>query len=291
MKNIRKFLKESLNKATEDIHFFDARGDEASVNLYEKQAWDLKKQLAVLDMIEYKREGNLLRFNEDGSFNMWAIRTSAGGDQTVEYYDAQMRFDNCFILTQEASCTDVTDSFDIDLVLSRVVVTNDLIGCGINTNNYYFVSDDTLWEACQFYLQNFDKPEAIENEKDQPFQEADYNFETADGAIGTLADVTNESWYKNPPMTLYDELEYDCWNLLCDYAELLGLHLDRDEIDFNLAKGVQENIMETLEELVGIKFPVYKERSSLEERISNAEDRKNNSELTNDSNFKNMEDR
>lgn len=66
---------------------------------------------------------------------------------------------------------------------------------------------------------------------------------TPDGACGFMEDVTQEDWYKEPPMTLYDELEYDCYELICKYAKLLGIHLDSEEVDFDMAKSVQETVV------------------------------------------------
>lgn len=81
-----------------------------------------------------------------------------------------------------------------------------------------------------------------------------------DGLSGHIEDVSNEEWYKNPPITLYDELEYDSYALACSYAELIGVHLDKEDIgDFDLAKEVQEAVIKILTKRFGIQFPGFKQ--------------------------------
>lgn len=59
-------------------------------------------------------------------------------------------------------------------------------------------------------------------------------------------------------ITFFDELEYDCWNLICDYMKAFGFNctdLNGDEncIDFYAAKEVQETILKLFED-AGVKF-------------------------------------
>lgn len=84
---------------------------------------------------------------------------------------------------------------------------------------------------------------------------------TPDGACGFMGDVTQEDWYKKTPITLYDELECDCYDLICKYAKFLGIYLNPEEVDFDMAKSVQETVMEKVEEAFGIPFPLYGEVS------------------------------
>lgn len=82
--------------------------------------------------------------------------------------------------------------------------------------------------------------------------------ETADGAIGYKVDVTNEDWYRDPKITLYDDLDHSAFELICDYAEVIGVFLDRDEPDYWMIRQVGEKIMEILEEEFDAKFPFAK---------------------------------
>lgn len=80
-----------------------------------------------------------------------------------------------------------------------------------------------------------------------------------DGLEGYIENVTSEDWYKNPDITLYDQLEYDAFELACEFAELLGVHLNKEEIgDFYLAKEITGAIMGVLEKEFKIPFPVVK---------------------------------
>lgn len=80
--------------------------------------------------------------------------------------------------------------------------------------------------------------------------------EEENGLNGYIEDVTNEDWYKNPPITLYDQLEYDTYELLCKYSELIGVHLDKEDIgDFRIVKEIQDLILAALEKEFGIPFP------------------------------------
>lgn len=84
-------------------------------------------------------------------------------------------------------------------------------------------------------------------------------YESADGAVGYITDVTNEDFYKNPRMELYDGLEQDCFELVCDFAELIGVKLDKEEPDFYLANHIRDTIINLLEKEFGIPFPVHGE--------------------------------
>ena len=56
----------------------------------------------------------------------------------------------------------------------------------------------------------------------------------------------------------FDEIEYDCWHLVEKYAELLGIKLiqsplDEEPISFDVAKAVQDCILEQFEK-AGVQF-------------------------------------
>lgn len=68
----------------------------------------------------------------------------------------------------------------------------------------------------------------------------------------------------------FDEIEYDCWHLVEKYAELLGIKLiqsplDDEPISFDVAKAVQDCILEQFEK-VGVQFNFENEE---EQRIVN----------------------
>lgn len=51
----------------------------------------------------------------------------------------------------------------------------------------------------------------------------------------------------------FDELEYDCWDLVKKYCEKFGIEIKSGDISFDIAKGVQDNIIEKFME-AGVKF-------------------------------------
>lgn len=84
-------------------------------------------------------------------------------------------------------------------------------------------------------------------------------YEGVDGAVGYITDVTKEDFYINPDIGLYDELEQSCYELVCDFAELIGVHLDKHEQDCRLANMVRDFVGEMLEKEFEIEFPSYGE--------------------------------
>ena len=50
-------------------------------------------------------------------------------------------------------------------------------------------------------------------------------------------------------LNTFDNLEYDCWNLILKYAEIFGINIQaEDDIDFYAAKEVQESILKLFED-------------------------------------------
>lgn len=85
------------------------------------------------------------------------------------------------------------------------------------------------------------------------------SYSAPDGAVGYITDVTQEHFYNEPDIGLYDELEQSCYELVCDFAELIGVHLDKSEQDCRLANLVRDFVGVTLEKEFGIPFPSYGE--------------------------------
>lgn len=99
------------------------------------------------------------------------------------------------------------------------------------------------------------------------------NYASADGALGTIRDVTDEHYYKDPRIELYDGLEHDCYKLICGFAQLIGVNLDSNEVDYSLANSVRDNIINLLEKQFKMPFPLYGENDvERAERIARAKE-------------------
>ena len=88
--------------------------------------------------------------------------------------------------------------------------------------------------------------------------------ELENGMLVIVEDVTEENYYKNPRITYLDDVEDDCWELFKKYAEMVGARFPKDEDgdygpDFNIAKEISEKIIEMVEEIFGVPFPMSKE--------------------------------
>lgn len=143
MKNIRRQLENTLDGIIEDIKFFDVRGEEDTVASLEIYADDIKDQLDILSCIEKEGEGNLINFNENGTFRLWCIRVPEGGNQIIEYYNADFTYNNYDELLEASDCIDVTNIFDIEAIVHNIVVANRIEDC-IRKGTYYFVTNDIL---------------------------------------------------------------------------------------------------------------------------------------------------
>ena len=72
--------------------------------------------------------------------------------------------------------------------------------------------------------------------------------------FGDTATATSNADEIKISLNTFDELEYDCWNLILKYADILGIQIDaEDDIDFYAAKEVQESILSLFKE-AGFKF-------------------------------------
>lgn len=105
-------------------------------------------------------------------------------------------------------------------------------------------------------------------------------FNAKFGDVTTISGNTNEIRYN---MNTFDQLEYDCWNLIKKYAEHFGLEIkhvnnDKDDIDFSLAKELQETVLQLFED-AGIEFIDLEQEKeepafvSLDDKINNANQR------------------
>lgn len=54
-------------------------------------------------------------------------------------------------------------------------------------------------------------------------------------------------------MGYFDELEYNCWDLVKKYCEKFGIEIKSGDISFDIAKGIQDHIIEQFE-AAGVEF-------------------------------------
>ena len=76
--------------------------------------------------------------------------------------------------------------------------------------------------------------------------------------IGDETTVVSNPVIDVSEMTFFDELEYDCWNLFKQYLGAFDIKIvseddDEDDIDFSIAKEIQERVLDIIKES-GIKF-------------------------------------
>lgn len=57
----------------------------------------------------------------------------------------------------------------------------------------------------------------------------------------------------------FDELEYDCWELVKTYCGYLGIEIVSGEISFDIAKGIQDRIIEQFQK-AGVQFKLNKDK-------------------------------
>ena len=89
-------------------------------------------------------------------------------------------------------------------------------------------------------------------------------IELENNMLVVVEDITDESCYKNPRITYLDAVEDECWELFKKYAEMVGARFPKDEDgdygpDFDIAKQISEKIIDLVEEVFGIPFPMSNE--------------------------------
>lgn len=138
MKNFKNYLEEVINECMNEIRFLETEGRETSKE--EAAVEKLKKKVDILNDIEAGNEGNLLKFNEDGSFHLWCIRCPEDGKLIIEEYQDAMTFENFEDMLQETKCFDVTNS------VSMREIANAIISATEEDGLYAFVNNDTLYD-------------------------------------------------------------------------------------------------------------------------------------------------
>lgn len=145
MKRIRNYFESQINELVEELRFYDVREMDSEASDVEDKIELLRNELDVLSDIEKSGEGNLLRFNEDGSFRLWCIRTP--DDVTIiEHYDTDIVVEDVDYLLECSDCLDVTDTFSLLDVLPLVCITDDLSECMQTFDKYFLVDNDTFEE-------------------------------------------------------------------------------------------------------------------------------------------------
>lgn len=142
MQLIKKQLINEINAITEDIRFFDVRGDYTEVSRLETCVENIKEQLEILAHIEKVGEGNIVHFNADGTFRLWCVRIPNGNEQVIEHYDVDISFDTYEELIEVSDCIDVTETFDITSIAPLIIVTETL--SDKRTDVYYLIDDEAI---------------------------------------------------------------------------------------------------------------------------------------------------
>lgn len=149
MRNFREYLNKTIDEMVDIMKTCDCNGESDRANWYERLIADYKEQVNILNEIIQSGEGNLIKFNEDGTFELWSIRCPYDGDVVVEHYDDDMTFSTYEELIELSKCRDVTDTFDKDRIFAVTTVTNDprhQIGFG----GYFLTTEDAILEAVNY---------------------------------------------------------------------------------------------------------------------------------------------
>lgn len=142
MRRFRNFLLGQLDNLDRELEFYEQYKKEEEASGVDKQIHDMEKELKILTSIEQEGEGNLIRFNNNGTFHCWCFRTPEGGAQIIEEYN-DISLDDAEYGFECSSCRDVTDSFLLENILCSVRVSEH-IPENPDTELYYFVSNDTF---------------------------------------------------------------------------------------------------------------------------------------------------
>lgn len=150
MKDIKRYLEKQVDELVEELKYYDVCGEEDACEKAERQISDVRSEIELLNDIQNEREGNLLKFNSDGSFRLWVVRIPEGGEQIVEHYDADISFGEVEDVLEAAPCVDVSDEFSLKEIAHLVNVSDNLLECDRTANKYYFVSNDVFEESILF---------------------------------------------------------------------------------------------------------------------------------------------
>lgn len=128
-KNIIKAFKNHINNTINELvnamKACELSSETEKADWYEAVIDDYKSQLYVLDDIIKCGEGNLIRFNGNGTFKLWAIHCAEDSETVIECYDDDMSFDTYEECIELSKCRDVSDAFDFECVMPLIIVTDE----------------------------------------------------------------------------------------------------------------------------------------------------------------------
>lgn len=125
MRELKQYINKTINEFVEAMKHCELVGQYEQADDYERMIADYKKQLDILEPMIKEGEGNLIRFNEDGTFELWAIHCTGDGDMIVEHYEDDMTFALYEEYIEMSKCRDVSSEFDIDKVMLHTTVTDE----------------------------------------------------------------------------------------------------------------------------------------------------------------------
>lgn len=143
MNRIKDYLTNQINELDNERRFYDMKNKVSEAEDVENKISSIREELECLSVIESKGEGNLIRFNEDGTFRLWCVRV-VDGKTIVEHYNTDITTDNVDYLLECSDCLDVTDTFSFEDVLPSLVITDDLSKKSFK--GYVMVDNDTFEE-------------------------------------------------------------------------------------------------------------------------------------------------
>lgn len=125
MKRLKNYINNTITELVAAMKACELSSETERADWYEGVIADFKTQLCVLDNIIKCGEGNLLHFNEDGTFKLWALHCPEDGEIVVEEYDDDMRFDAYEEYIELSKCRDVSDTFDLDRLMPIITITDE----------------------------------------------------------------------------------------------------------------------------------------------------------------------
>lgn len=143
MRELKQHINKTINELVEAMKNCDLVCQYEQADDCERMIADYKKQLDILEPMIKEGEGNLIRFNEDGTFELWTIHCTEDGDMIVEHYDDDMTFALYEEYTEMSKCRDVSCEFEVDKVMPYVTVTDEprkWLGYG----GYFLVPEEAM---------------------------------------------------------------------------------------------------------------------------------------------------
>ena len=141
LRKIKENQKNLFGDVLNEMRYYEQINNAEGVSSCEENLMRLGKEMEILAEIETKKEGNLIRFNDDKSFRLTTVRITENGVIVEEYQDNFTK-ETYYDVLEESKCCDISEDFDFDN-LSDVVCARELKE---DTDMYFFVTNDTLEE-------------------------------------------------------------------------------------------------------------------------------------------------